>query len=32
MSQTPVALASELIKSLEARIDSTDLSPARVNS
>ncbi len=32
MSQTPVTLAQELIRNLEARIDSADLSPARVNS
>lgn len=32
MSQTSVAIAQELIKNLEARIDSVDLSPERVNA
>jgi F-type H+-transporting ATPase subunit alpha len=32
MSQSPVQLASELIKSLEAQIDSADMSPTRLNS
>ncbi len=32
MSQSSVQLASELIKAIETRIDSTDISPDRVNS
>jgi F-type H+-transporting ATPase subunit alpha len=32
MSQSSVAIAQELIKNLEARIDSVDLSPERVNA
>ena len=32
MSQSSVQLASELIKAIETRIDSTDISPDRINS
>ncbi|MDD2693482.1 MAG: F0F1 ATP synthase subunit alpha [Candidatus Gracilibacteria bacterium] len=32
MSQSPVQLASDLIKSLEREIDTADLSPSRVNA
>jgi F-type H+-transporting ATPase subunit alpha len=32
MSQTSVHIAEELIKSIEARIDSADLSPERVSA
>lgn len=32
MSQSPVQLASDLIKSLEKEIDTADLSPERVNA
>ncbi len=32
MSQSPVQLANELIKSLEKEIDTADLSPERLNA
>ena len=32
MSQTSVQIAQELIKNIEARIDSAELSPERVNA
>lgn len=32
MSQSTVAIAAELIKNIESRIDSVDMSPDRVNT
>jgi len=32
MSQTSVQIAGELIKNIEARIDSAELSPERLNA
>ncbi len=32
MSQSPVQVAQELIKSLEKQIDTADLSPTRMNA